>query len=164
MLFVLVVHLPVCTFLILIPSHMLFVEEPQKTATLGDDSIDEAVVICGFNNLGSGVASFLSAPVFFGADETAWTTNANGEIVIKETPRSKPIQYVAFDLDPNVVIKGYRRGHKVLYGDGCQPLVLLTAGVQRPRAFVVTYPEQVERVKAVEALRQAFPSTPIISR
>jgi voltage-gated potassium channel Kch len=74
------------------------------------------------------------------------------------------IDYVAFDLDPNVVIKGYRDGLRVLYGDGCQPLVLLTAGIQSPKAFIITYPEQETRIKAVEKLRQAFPDTPIISR
>lgn len=113
-----------------------------------EDSIREAVVICGFDSLGSSIASYLSDP----------TVRASvGD-------QNTVVEYVGFDLDPEVVINGFRKGQRVLYGDASQPLVLLTAGVQAPRAFVVTYPEQEVRLKTVEKLREAFPDTPIIAR
>jgi voltage-gated potassium channel Kch len=78
--------------------------------------------------------------------------------------QSTVVDYVGFDLDPELVISGFRKGQRVLYGDASQPAVLLTAGVQTPRAFVVTYSEQEARLKTVEKLREAFPDTPIIAR
>lgn len=111
-------------------------------------SIREAVVICGFDTLGSSIAAYLSDP----------TVRASvGD-------QSTAVDYVGFDLDPELVISGFRKGQRVLYGDASQPAVLLTAGVQVPRAFVVTYSEQEIRLKTVEKLREAFPDTPIITR
>lgn len=73
-------------------------------------------------------------------------------------------KYIAFDLDPNVVVKNYREGKKILYGDGTQPVVLETAGVEDPRALVVTYGDEEVRFSAVQRLREAFPQVPIITR
>jgi hypothetical protein len=152
------------------------IESSKSTQTIpseksrAHDSIEDAIVICGFNNLGSSIATYLSD--FHDTSNSNVDQRSIRDLGLLNTIdesggsfiKSQKLQYVAFDLDPNVVIKGYRQGKRVLYGDGCQPLVLLTAGVQSPRAFVVTYIEQNERVKAVEKLRQAFPYTPIISR
>jgi hypothetical protein len=73
-------------------------------------------------------------------------------------------KYVAFDLDPNIVVRNYKEGKSVLYGDGSLPLVLETAGVERPRALVVTYSSESTRFAAVQRLREAFPEVPIIAR
>jgi uncharacterized protein YjiS (DUF1127 family) len=43
-------------------------------------------------------------------------------------------------------------------------MVLATAGISSPKAFVVTYEDGETCFKAVERLRQAFPDIPIISR
>jgi voltage-gated potassium channel Kch len=73
-------------------------------------------------------------------------------------------KYVAFDLDPNIVVSNYRSGKKVLYGDGSLPIVLETAGIENPRALVVTYADEHTRYGAVQRLREAFPTAPIITR
>lgn len=42
--------------------------------------------------------------------------------------------------------------------------MLSTAGIENPRAFVVTYTDPELCFKSVERLREAFPSTPILTR
>jgi hypothetical protein len=65
--------------------------------------------------------------------------------------------YVAFDLDPETVVSGFKRGISILYGEGSNPAVLTTAGVRNPRAFVLTSEKFEETMKAVERLRVEFP-------
>ena len=105
----------------------------------------DIVVICGFGHTGQTVAEFLSDAVSAATDRR----NTN---------------YVAFDLDPDIVTKAYKSGKRVLYGDGSQPKVLTTAGIESPHAFVVTYAEPEMASQAVERLRLAYPSVPIVSR
>jgi voltage-gated potassium channel Kch len=84
------------------------------------------------------------------------------EAAMKNNGRS--VKYVAFDLDPNVVISGFKAGKSVLYGDGSQPMVLSTAGIETPKGFIITYNDYEMSHKAVERLREAFPSVPILCR
>ena len=110
------------------------------------------VVICGFGPVGETVARFLTTV-------TASLSAGQGQgVPVRET------KYVAFDLDPDIVIKGFKSGKRVLYGDGSQPKVLTTAGIEDPSAFVVTYSDTEQAFKAVERLRLAYPSVPILSR
>ena len=51
-----------------------------------------------------------------------------------------------------------------MYGDGSQASVLTTAGIDNPKAFVVTYADLESSIKAVERLHQSFPSVPIYAR
>jgi len=105
------------------------------------------VIICGFGPIGSTVANFISHPSMLTSS------------VSKETP----VNYLGFDLDPEEVISSYKSGYRIMYGDGSQPSVLMTAGIEAPRAFVVTYTDIETNNKAVERLHQAFPNTPIFS-
>ena len=100
--------------------------------------------------MGETVAKFLSMPV---VSEHLTSTGSS------PVPR-----YVAFDLDPEKVIRGNRAGFRVMYGDGSQPLVLRTAGVDSPRAVVITFDNDELCSKSVQRIRQAYPSVPIISR
>lgn len=73
---------------------------------------------------------------------------------------------VAFDLDPNLVLQGYRNGVSIFYGDGTSREVLEIAGIDplNLKAFIITYDDSEECLKAVEKLRFSFPLTPIIVR
>lgn len=123
------------------------------------------VVICGFGAIGETVARFLTTV-------SATMLSAQGQGVVGAIPAvatvgwvgGKETKYVAFDLDPDVVVKGFKSGKRVLYGDGSQPKVLSTAGIEDPQAFVVTYSDSDQASKAVERLRLAYPSVPILSR
>lgn len=111
-----------------------------------DDS--DVVVICGYGLVGEAISSVLLNPY----------------LASKRSSSSKNLKYVAFDLDPDTVIKGYREGKQIFYGDGSQPGVLSTAGINSPRAFAVTYSDQQMSLIAVERLRESFPSIPIFVR
>ena len=115
-----------------------------------DLSSSDVIVICGYGIVGEAVAEVLCSP----------------EVVSKlsDGRLGRNIKTVAFDLDPGVVVNGYRDGKQVLYGDGSQPAVLTTSGITAPRAFVITYADPETCFKAVERLRESYPGTPIFVR
>ncbi len=121
------------------------------TMSLGHESYDDCdvYVICGFGDFGVTMSKMLALPYIT-------------EVAMKNNGRN--IKYVAFDLDPNVVMNGFKAGKSVLYGDGSQPMVLSTAGIESPKGFIITYDDYETSHKAVERLREAYPSTPIICR
>ena len=108
---------------------------------------DDESVICGYGLVGEAVSDVLASPAVVGMLGSA-----------------REMKSVAFDLDPNVVVKGFREGKQVLYGDGSQPAVLATSGISSPRAFAVTYSDPEMCFKAVERLRESFPTVPIFVR
>lgn len=113
-----------------------------------DFSSSDVVVVCGYGLVGEAVSDVLSSP----------------SLMEKFSTKRGGVKVVAFDLDPNTVVKGYREGKLVLYGDGSQPGVLSTAGISTPRAFAVTYSDPELCFKAVERLRESFPTVPIFVR
>ncbi|CAI5502739.1 unnamed protein product [Closterium sp. Naga37s-1] len=72
--------------------------------------------------------------------------------------------FVCFDLNPNRVRMGKRLGFPVLYGDGCRPAVLESAGIPRPLMAIVVYSGRQQSVSSVERLHDAFPGLPIYAR
>eukprot|EP00607_Mallomonas_marina_P010758 CAMPEP_0182421836 /NCGR_PEP_ID=MMETSP1167-20130531/7354_1 /TAXON_ID=2988 /ORGANISM="Mallomonas Sp, Strain CCMP3275" /LENGTH=832 /DNA_ID=CAMNT_0024599371 /DNA_START=104 /DNA_END=2602 /DNA_ORIENTATION=+ len=116
-----------------------------------EGDMENIVVICGFGVVGETVARFLSMSSMM-------------ENLIATGGSIEPTKYMAFDLDPDVVVRGSRNGYSVMYGDGSEPLVLQTAGVTAPRALVVTYDDDEICTKSVQRLRYTFPGVPIISR
>jgi Kef-type K+ transport system membrane component KefB len=115
----------------------------------GENSVaGSEIVICGFNQVGQMVASFIQ----------------RSELDGKEQGADNVMRYVAFDLDPRVVIDSYRDGKRVLYGDGTVPQVLETAGITDPKLFIITYDNNEAVLHSVERLRQSFPNVPIYAR
>ena len=53
---------------------------------------------------------------------------------------------------------------RVVYGDGASPVLLKAAGVEQPRAIVVTYANDKRVLEATRRLRDAYPSAPIFAR
>ena len=94
------------------------------------------IVICGFGVMGETVAKFLSM------------------LVVSDNLTSSVPGYVAFDLDPEKVIRRNGADFRVMYGDGSQPLVLRTAGVDFPRAVVITFDNDKLCSKSVQRIRQ----------
>lgn len=109
-------------------------------------TIVNPVVICGYEGAGEMVVKYLS---------NRYNAQRDDEV---------SSSYIAFDLDPAVVMDARRDGASIVYGDGSQPLVLSTIGVENPRAFVVTYADSEVKLKAVERLRTAYPDSPIFVR
>ncbi|GBG71072.1 hypothetical protein CBR_g8371 [Chara braunii] len=129
--------------------------EEERRTSLGGGGVDladdyemgEPVVIIGFGQLGQILANFLSTPLatWSNSENVAWP-------------------YVAFDLEPKRVKTARSLGFPVFYGDGSRPEVLLTAGINTPRALMVMYKGRERAVEAVERLRLAYPTVPIYAR
>jgi Kef-type K+ transport system membrane component KefB/voltage-gated potassium channel Kch len=129
----------------------------------------DTIVVCGYGTVGETVVRFLTSPQVQGILEGVGGVGAGNGVenvgdVGNGALRKSRLKYLAFDLDPTLVMQGYKNGYRILYGDGSQPQVLATAGVSAPKAFVVTYAEPEEAFKAVERLRSAFPTVPIVAR
>ncbi|CAI5530746.1 unnamed protein product [Closterium sp. Naga37s-1] len=110
----------------------------------------EPIVILGFNHMGQVLANMLSTPLATisgggGGDAPGWP-------------------FVCFDLNPNRVRMGKRLGFPVLYGDGCRPAVLESAGIPRPLMAIVVYSGRQQTVYSVERLHDAFPGLRIYAR
>ena len=118
----------------------------SSSSSSGEED-EDTIVVCGYGPVGETVVQFLRSSAAQNALASMRRTN-----------------YVVFDLDPSLVIKGYKKGVRILYGDGSQPMVLQTADVSAPKAFVVTYGDPEANFKAVERIRQAFPTAPIYAR
>lgn len=71
------------------------------------------------------------------------------------------LKYIAFDLDPGRVSASREAGFRVIFGDGSRTAVLKAAGVEKPKAFVVSSASRTQSVKAVETVHQSFPNVPV---
>ncbi|CAI5514951.1 unnamed protein product [Closterium sp. Naga37s-1] len=107
----------------------------------------EPIVILGFNQMGQVLANFLSTPLAAGSggDAAGWN-------------------FISFDLNPKRVRLGASLGFPVLYGDGSRPAVLESAGIRRPKAFMVVYSSRTRSVASIERLKEAFPGVPLYAR
>ena len=109
---------------------------PQASA----DSISEnSIVICGFGTMGRAVHTML------------------------QTSGAKNV--VAFSLDKSRVTAGVLSGASVIYGDGARIDIFKAAGIQNPKAVVITYASEPRRLDATCRLREMLPQgTPIFVR
>ena len=73
-------------------------------------------------------------------------------------------QFIAFDRNPSRVALGQDNRARVVYGDGASPVLLKAAGVDQPRAIVVTYANDKRVLEATRRLRDAYPDAPIYAR
>ncbi|MEW5307679.1 MAG: hypothetical protein WDW36_010057 [Sanguina aurantia] len=104
-----------------------------------DQGISDPIVICGFSPAGQMVANMLESPL-------ATSGSSQGQL-----------GYVAFDLDPVRVAASRKAGFEVLFGDGTRAAVLKAAGVERPKAVVICYPDKEQALRAVHSIRSDFP-------
>jgi Kef-type K+ transport system membrane component KefB/voltage-gated potassium channel Kch len=109
---------------------------PQASA----DSISEnSIAICGFGKMGRATYRML---------QTSGATNV-----------------VAFSLDKSRVTAGVLSGASVIYGDGARIDIFKAAGIQSPKAVVITYASEPRRLDATYRLRETLPQgTPIYVR
>lgn len=100
--------------------------------------------------------------------------NADGHVIICGYGRSgqnmahlierQGLQYVALDLDPDLVQKGVQAGHPVVFGDASRAQVLRAAGLARARALAITYLDLNSSLKIIAAVRAEQPNLPIVVR
>ena len=78
-----------------------------------DLSDADVVVVCGYGSVGETVVKFMTSPL---------TEEYFGEHL-------QNTKYIAFDLDPTLVMKGYKDKKRILYGDGSQVLYLFSTSL-----------------------------------
>ena len=109
---------------------------------------EDAVVVCGYGEIGKEVVYKLGL------------TDAG------VNPMEGLPQIVAFDTEPalidNILIPMSKAA--VMYGDGCNPEVVKSHGVCRPRAIFISYEHHEQVMAATCRLRTSFINTPIFAR
>ena len=95
------------------------------------------VIICGYGRCGQNLARIL-----------------DGE----------NIPYMALDLDPDRVRQATAAGHSVAFGDATRLQVLMSSGLVRASAVVVTYLEVPGAMKVLANVRAHAPQVPVIVR
>jgi len=109
---------------------------------------EDAVVICGYGEVGQEIVSQLGLANY-----------VNGALSI--LPR-----VVAFDTDPALIdtILMPESNAAVMYGDGENPEVLRSHGVEDPTAIFVSYEDHERALAATFRLRTSFDRAPIYTR
>jgi len=100
-------------------------------------TIDHHVIICGFGRTGKNLCNLLE---------------------------SENIGYLALDLHPDVVHTGMLAGHRVEYGDATQLANLISAGLARASAVVVSYDDTPSALKVLELVLAHAPTVPVVVR
>lgn len=102
---------------------------------------DDAIVICGFGEVGQALCRMLC------------DAGTNG---------SRKSNVVCFDLNPSRVVTGTLNGAPVVFGDGARIELLKASGIKQPKAAIVTYASDERRLDATMRLRASLPEgTPI---
>ena len=100
-------------------------------------TIDHHVIICGFGRTGKNLCHLLE---------------------------SEKIGYLALDLHPDVVHAAMLAGHRVEYGDATQLANLMSAGLARASAVVVSYDDTPSALKVLELVLAHAPEVPVVVR
>jgi CPA2 family monovalent cation:H+ antiporter-2 len=99
--------------------------------------IDNHVIVCGYGRSGHNLVDFLK---------------------LENTP------YVALESDPDKVQLGRERQHRVEFGDATRLASLMSAGLQRAQAVVVTYSDTPSALKVLAWVKEHAPHVPVIVR
>lgn len=98
---------------------------------------DGHVVICGFGRVGQQLARLL---------------------------RDEGLDYVALDLDPDMVKAGWEQGERVYYGDARHREVLAATGLERARALVIGFDQPQAALALLHQARGLRDDLPILVR
>ena len=81
-----------------------------------------------------------------------------------ELLKLEEIPYLALDSDPDVVQAGRDAGHQIEYGNATQASVLMSVGLARAAAVVVTYPDTASALKVLAWVQAHAAQVPVIVR
>ena len=116
----------------------------------GASTKKDAVVVCGYGELGQKVCDTLRSGF-----------TASGDAAAAADGGGSNDEFVAFDREPARISIGMVNQVRVVYGDGASSELLRAAGVSAPRAIVVTYANPARCLEATRRLRDSFPAAPI---
>lgn len=119
----------------------------------------DAVVVCGYGEMGQGVCDLLAH-----AESAGSAAEAPRDQLALPNTGAWATQFIAFDRNPSRVSIGLAKRVRVVYGDGASAVLVQAAGVRQPRAIVVTYANDKRCLEATSRLRDAFPDAPVFVR
>jgi len=99
--------------------------------------LSDHVILCGFGRIGQNLASFL---------------------------KEENIPYVGFDTNASVIRDAWEAGEPVYFGDATHRDMLLSAGIERAKALVVTFDDAHTAIRIIEGVRRHGSEIPIIVR
>ena len=100
-------------------------------------NIDHHVIVCGFGRTGKNLCNLLE---------------------------SEHIGYLALELHPDVVHSAMLAGHRVEYGDATQLASLMSAGLARASAVVISYEDTPSALKVLALVQAHAPEVPVVVR
>lgn len=101
------------------------------------EGAESHVIICGFGRTGQMIARFLE---------------------------NERIDYIALDIDPQIVGEASLAGQPVYYADSSDPAVLDTIGLQRARLLVISHNDRAVALKTLACVRQSRQGMPVLVR
>ena len=138
---------------------------PRDAASAGSTTAHDAVVVCGYGEMGQLACDVLADAegVGGGAGASELLSRARERVALPSA-RTWGTQFIAIDRNPSRVAIGLAKQVRVVYGDGASADLLRAAGVRKPRAIVVTYANDKRCLETTSRLRESFPDTTIIVR
>lgn len=100
-------------------------------------AIDKHVLVCGFGHTGRNLCQLLA---------------------------QQKISYIALDVNPEVVKTAVLDGHHVEVGDSFQLSNLVSAGLNRSSAVVVSFDDKVTALGVISLVHKHAPSVPVLVR
>lgn len=95
------------------------------------------IIICGYGRCGQNLAKLL---------------------------KTQNIPYIALDLDPDRVNRALAQGDQVAYGDAAKLQFLMSAGLDRASAVVVTYLDSASAFRVLALAKEHAPQVPVVVR
>lgn len=99
--------------------------------------VEGHVILCGFGRMGQNLARIL---------------------------REQGFDYVALDLDPDLIKEAWEAGEPVFYGDSTHGEILAAAGLSRARALVLTVDDMHAAERIVQEVRKRRADLPLLVR
>ena len=100
-------------------------------------NIKKHIIICGYGRCGQNLAKLL---------------------------KTQNIPYIALDLDPDRVNRALAQGDQVAYGDAAKLQSLMSVGLDRASAVVVTYLDSASAFRVLALAKEHAPHVPVVVR
>jgi CPA2 family monovalent cation:H+ antiporter-2 len=100
-------------------------------------NIKKHIIICGYGRCGQNLAKLL---------------------------KTQNIPYIALDLDPDRVNRALAQGDQVAYGDAAKLQSLMSVGLDRASAVVVTYLDSASAFRVLASAKEHAPHVPVVVR
>ncbi len=112
-------------------------KEVIENVTAASHQLSKHIIICGYGRVGQNIARFLETEGF---------------------------EFIALDMEPLRVEEAQSAGDNVQYGDSRNLNILLSAGLIRARALIISFSDLPSSYKILHQVRKNFPDLPILIR